>query len=748
MEACEELACVTSEPQEQSEGSSNCSSSSEQSNAEDDEWRPCRRKAVRRVNLQRSQATKLMWQRKRAAALLLQQQLEGNAGHLGPSSASGPVGVTATLDQQTAAISHSMSALAVSALSKCKSAATQLQPPKRRRRFPTKATGTTSNGGGSRASGGLGRTKRMPSVNMSWQQRKLAKLRLARLRARDPLSRAIFRRDSMRFSMCWSDTTLGSSLAGKPSVKPKEDSPKNQQSASFFGLKAYRHINAPSSAAGSAGTVEELPTNQVAVNGVSTRPGLERACRPKMFQKDESSASEDSEDDECDTADPAEKMSDSDTDEFMTDFPPVRPTLRPKLLQTSRSQLNQAVKREFRPAQYHTSKTEAATTLVRNETPKTGPRLLCRGNYVTESELLAQDLSVPSTVICGNQLKPLASSRRRSLAAKLRWERWRALQAQVAGDKVQENSCSFEQDESLSNSVSSIGSTTAAPAFALPAKLRWKQNPVERQECAMPAKLRHKQDRLLLSAAKGESCNVGTVVKGEPGTSSRCSIAPPLVATVKTEPKEPPSERRSRAKRLWWEQIKQLDIRLAGGGGGRQRKKAALQPDVPAKTAVVPSRRSLIMKENWRKRKEAWLSAAAQTLAAASQPGCASGSDPPSPNTEQCEDSQPTEDGSQYLARSMALLRCRQYRHDLIAQMDLQQRARPQRHYNARGIHIKSNKDACDCLQDDCPGCHFPCPKCGSQKCGDECRCNRNYVYEQIEVEGYPDVIFMNSLLA
>lgn len=63
-----------------------------------------------------------------------------------------------------------------------------------------------------------------------------------------------------------------------------------------------------SSAAGSAGTVEELPTNQVAVNGVSTRPGLERACRPKMFQKDESSASEDSEDDECDTADPAEKM--------------------------------------------------------------------------------------------------------------------------------------------------------------------------------------------------------------------------------------------------------------------------------------------------------------------------------------------------------------------------------------------------------------------------------------------------------
>lgn len=626
MEACEELASVTSVVQEQSAGSSNCSSSSEQSNAEDDEWRPCRRKAVRRVNLQRSQATKLMWQRKRAAALLLQQQLEGNAGLLGPSSASAPVGTTATLDQQTTSISQSMRALSVSAVSKCKSAATQLQPPTRRRRFPTKAAGTTSNSGGSRASGGLGRTKRMPSLNMSWQQRKLAKLRLARLRARDPLSRAIFRRDCVRFSMCWSDTTLGSSLAGKPSMKPKEDSSKNQKSASFLGFKAYRHINAPS-AAGSAGTVEELPTNQVAINGMSTRPGLERACRPKMFQRDESSSSDDSEDDESDTDDPAEKMSDSDADEFMTDFPPERPTLRPKLLQTSRSRLSEAVKRQFHPAQYSTSKTEAATPVVRNETPKTGPRLLCRGNYVTESELLAQGLS-------------------------------------------------------RSNCVSSNGSTTAAaPAFALPAKLRWKQNPVERQECVMPAKLRHKQDRLLLSAAKGKSCNVGIVVKVEPGTSSGGPIAaPPLVAAVKTEAKEPQSERRSRAKRLWWEQIKQLDIRLAGGGGvgGRRRKKVALQPDVPAKTAVVPSRRSLIMKENWRKRKEAWLSAAAQTLAAASQPTCASGSasgsDPPSPNTEQCEGSGPTEEGSQYLARSMALLRCRQYRHDLIAQVDIQQR--------------------------------------------------------------------------
>ncbi|CAK1602173.1 unnamed protein product [Parnassius mnemosyne] len=61
--------------------------------------------------------------------------------------------------------------------------------------------------------------------------------------------------------------------------------------------------------------------------------------------------------------------------------------------------------------------------------------------------------------------------------------------------------------------------------------------------------------------------------------------------------------------------------------------------------------------------------------------------------------------------------------------------------YNERGQIAGTGKDLCDCLDETCPGCHFPCPKCNSNKCGHECRANRKWMYEKIEIEGNDFVI-------
>uniref|UniRef100_A0A8C7Q153 THAP-type domain-containing protein n=1 Tax=Oncorhynchus mykiss TaxID=8022 RepID=A0A8C7Q153_ONCMY len=48
----------------------------------------------------------------------------------------------------------------------------------------------------------------------------------------------------------------------------------------------------------------------------------------------------------------------------------------------------------------------------------------------------------------------------------------------------------------------------------------------------------------------------------------------------------------------------------------------------------------------------------------------------------------------------------------------------------------------CDCLDADCMGCFYPCPECSSRRCGVECRCDRKWLYEQVEAGVYDRDLF------
>lgn len=61
--------------------------------------------------------------------------------------------------------------------------------------------------------------------------------------------------------------------------------------------------------------------------------------------------------------------------------------------------------------------------------------------------------------------------------------------------------------------------------------------------------------------------------------------------------------------------------------------------------------------------------------------------------------------------------------------------------FDGQGRYRQNGLDACDCLDNNCPGCFFPCKKCSSVKCGSVCRRNRDDVILSWTTEGKRDAI-------
>lgn len=70
----------------------------------------------------------------------------------------------------------------------------------------------------------------------------------------------------------------------------------------------------------------------------------------------------------------------------------------------------------------------------------------------------------------------------------------------------------------------------------------------------------------------------------------------------------------------------------------------------------------------------------------------------------------------------------------------------PSSMFDEKGRYRSSGLDVCDCLDNTCPGCHFPCPNCKSTKCGTVCRVNRKWPFDSIEHDG-KDLVIRNKFL-
>ena len=67
--------------------------------------------------------------------------------------------------------------------------------------------------------------------------------------------------------------------------------------------------------------------------------------------------------------------------------------------------------------------------------------------------------------------------------------------------------------------------------------------------------------------------------------------------------------------------------------------------------------------------------------------------------------------------------------------------AKPLGLYDNNGRVRATREDICDCMENDCIGCHFECKKCKSTKCGSVCRVNRKFAFEAIEIDGSMRII-------
>lgn len=56
--------------------------------------------------------------------------------------------------------------------------------------------------------------------------------------------------------------------------------------------------------------------------------------------------------------------------------------------------------------------------------------------------------------------------------------------------------------------------------------------------------------------------------------------------------------------------------------------------------------------------------------------------------------------------------------------------------YTKTGVFIETGQDLCDCLEENCEGCFYPCLKCGGNKCGQTCRQKRNWYYDNVVIDG------------